>query len=154
MCFYEQLLEKNSLLADIVSFSNPHINHLTPRTDDIDGLFQEINDRGITTTPIIQGPPKRDVPILLRQMAFQAVMEEFEFPDGKGGFEKGGHRARFGEYETKEDAAVTPKGRELYDNLLNKTKEILRKDDSGTNPDKKQMYTYVYFLNPHANAKM
>jgi uncharacterized glyoxalase superfamily metalloenzyme YdcJ len=54
-------------------------------------------------------------------MAFQAVMEDFEFPDGKGGFEKGGHRARFGEYETKEDAAVTPKGRDLYDKLLNQT---------------------------------
>jgi uncharacterized glyoxalase superfamily metalloenzyme YdcJ len=119
--FYETLLKENSLLADIASFKNPHINHLTPRTDDIDGLFNKFQEMGIKTTPIIQGPPKRNVPILLRQMAFQAIMEDFEFPDGKGGYEKGGHRARFGEYETKEDAAVTQKGRELYDKLLQET---------------------------------
>lgn len=119
--FYDKLLATNSLLADVACFANPHINHLTPRTDDIDALFDNFHEMGIKTTPIIQGPPKRNIPILLRQMAFQAVMEDFEFPDGKGGFEKGGHRARFGEYETKEDAAVTPKGRDLYDKLLNQT---------------------------------
>lgn len=151
--FYDKLLATNSLLADVVCFANPHINHLTPRTDDIDALFDKFQEMGIKTTPIIQGPPKRNIPILLRQMAFQAVMEDFEFPDGKGGFEKGGHRARFGEYETKEDAAVTPKGRDLYDQLLNQTlAKVSDKDPNYTQvlneefkafPDKKNLESRV-----------
>ena len=126
---YENLLKKNSLLADVVSFPNPHLNHLTPRTDNIDELFTELARRGIATTPIIQGPPARKIPILLRQMAFQAIMEDVEFPDGKGSFVKGGHRARFGEFETKCDAAVTPKGMELYNNLLSEVKARVNDSD-------------------------
>ena len=33
---YERLKVHHPLLADIVSFQGPHINHLTPRTLDID----------------------------------------------------------------------------------------------------------------------
>ena len=138
--FYDELLKENSLLADIVAFATPHLNHLTPKTDDIDLLFDKLHEAGVQTTPIIQGPPKRNVPILLRQMSFQAVMEEFEFPDDRGNFTTHGHRARFGEYETKNDAAVTKKGRKLYDKLLNKT--LAQTNDK--DPNYKQVLTQVF----------
>jgi uncharacterized glyoxalase superfamily metalloenzyme YdcJ len=134
--FYQQLLSINSLLADVVSFKNPHINHLTIKSLHIDELQQQLNDDGIKTTPIIQGPPKRKVPILLRQGSFQAVLDEFEFPNGDGTFTKGQHRARFGEYESKGDVAVTPKGMQLYDECLRKTEENLDKKS----PNYKQEY--------------
>jgi len=127
--FYEELLETNSLVADIVSFSTPHINHLTPKTENIDALFLRFHEEGIETTPVIQGPPPRENPILLRQMAFKALEAKSLFPDGKDGYEEGKHRARFGEYETKEDMAVTPKGRELYDELLNKVRSKTSEND-------------------------
>lgn len=35
---YDELKEAHSLVADIVAFKGPHINHLTPRTLDIDAV--------------------------------------------------------------------------------------------------------------------
>jgi uncharacterized glyoxalase superfamily metalloenzyme YdcJ len=35
---YEELSSAHSLVADIVAFRGPHINHLTPRTLDIDAV--------------------------------------------------------------------------------------------------------------------
>jgi uncharacterized glyoxalase superfamily metalloenzyme YdcJ len=129
--FYERLLKINSLLADVVAFKTPHINHLTLKSYNIDELQYRLNKMGIATTPIIQGPPKREFPILLRQGSFQAIEDTFKFPDGKGGYEIGKHRARFGEYETKGDCALTKKGRELYDKLLSNTS----KKTNEKNPD-------------------
>lgn len=117
--FYTELLQINGLVADIVGFQGPHINHLTPRTLDIDLLHQTMKERGINMIPQIQGPPKRQFDILLRQTSFQALEEVTKFPDGKGGFVEGKHRARFGEIEQR-GMALTPKGRKLYDELLQK----------------------------------
>jgi uncharacterized glyoxalase superfamily metalloenzyme YdcJ len=117
--FYEQLLSINGLVADIIGFKGPHINHLTPRILDIDRLHETMQKEGITMIPAIQGPPKRHCNILLRQTSFQALSEETLFPDPDGSFSKGTHRARFGEIEQR-GAALTPKGRQLYDTLLSK----------------------------------
>ena len=54
------------------------------------------------------------VPILLRQTSFKALEEPVLF----AGEHKGTHTARFGEIEQR-GVALTPKGRELYDRLLN-----------------------------------
>lgn len=35
---YDELKDAHSLVADIVAFKGPHINHLTPRTLDIDAV--------------------------------------------------------------------------------------------------------------------
>jgi uncharacterized glyoxalase superfamily metalloenzyme YdcJ len=35
---YDELKEAHSLVADVVAFRGPHINHLTPRTLDIDAV--------------------------------------------------------------------------------------------------------------------
>ncbi|CAM3655288.1 2-oxoadipate dioxygenase/decarboxylase family protein [Litorimonas haliclonae] len=113
---YKGFKEHHPLLADIVSFQGPHINHLTPRTLDIDLAQERMRERGLEAKDVIEGPPKRKCPILLRQTAFKALSEDILFEDS-GEWKEGSHTARFGEIEQR-GAALTPKGRELYDQCL------------------------------------
>ena len=110
---YDRLHDAHRLIADVVSFRGPHINHLTPRTLDIDAAQAAMQARGIDAKAVIEGPPPRAVPILLRQTSFKAIEEDVTFP----GDQPGQHTARFGEIEQR-GAALTPKGRALYDRLL------------------------------------
>lgn len=110
---YEALAAEHRLVADVVCFRGPHINHLTPRTLDIDAAQSAMPDYGITPKAIIEGPPRRDVPILLRQTSFKALEESIRF----AGETEGRHTARFGEIEQR-GVALTPDGRVLYDRLL------------------------------------
>ncbi len=101
------------VLADVVCFDNPHINHLTLAALDIDAVHSAmVAKQGLTAKAIIEGPPKRCVPILLRQTSYKAVPEPVRFADAEGA-----HSARFGEVEQR-GAALTAKGRALYDRLL------------------------------------
>lgn len=113
---YERLLAAHRLIADVVSFKGPHINHLTPRTLDIDAVQAEMPRRGIAPKETIEGPPARACPILLRQTSFKALNESIAFPS-ESGLVEGRHTARFGEIEQR-GCALTPKGRALYDELL------------------------------------
>ncbi len=115
---YERLHSAHRLVADVVSFRGPHINHLTPRTLDIDKAQHEMPKRGVTPKNIIEGPPRRNVPILLRQTSFKALEETVSF---QGASEEGTHTARFGEIEQR-GIALTPKGMALYDRLLNQAR--------------------------------
>lgn len=119
--FYEKLLSINALLADIVCFRGPHINHLTPRVLDIYRIHRTMESMGIETIPEVQGPPK-DLPILLKQTSFRALNEEIRFPEEDGTFTGGKHRARFGEIELR-DCAITPEARAIYDRLTAQVKE-------------------------------
>ncbi|WP_168386359.1 2-oxoadipate dioxygenase/decarboxylase HglS [Erwinia amylovora] len=110
---YHALLAQHRLIADVVCFRGPHINHLTPRTLDIDRVQQLMPENGITPKETIEGPPARRCPILLRQTSFKALSEAIDFTDRLQGM----HSARFGEIEQR-GVALTPKGRELYDRLL------------------------------------
>ena len=110
---YNQLLAQHRLIADVVCFRGPHINHLTPRTLDIDRVQQLMPEYGITPKETIEGPPARRCPILLRQTSFKALNEAIDFTDQTAGT----HTARFGEIEQR-GVALTRKGRELYDRLL------------------------------------
>ena len=110
---YRALSQQHRLIADVVCFQGCHINHLTPRTLDIDRVQTLMPKRGIDPKTLIEGPPQRQVPILLRQTSFKALEEAVHFNDGTPGT----HTARFGEIEQR-GAALTPKGRELYDRLL------------------------------------
>jgi uncharacterized glyoxalase superfamily metalloenzyme YdcJ len=114
---YARLSEAHPIIADVVSFKGPHINHLTPRTLDIDLAQQRMRQRGLTPKATIEGPPRRNCPILLRQTSFLAIDEPIVFPDGLGAVLAGRHKARFGEIEQR-GAALTRKGRKIYDDLL------------------------------------
>ena len=113
---YRRLSAAHRLIADIVAFKGPHINHLTPRTRDIDAVQAAMVAAGIDAKDAIEGPPARKVPILLRQTSFRALTEAVRFTD-QAGDETGRHTARFGEIEQR-GAALTRKGRALYDTLL------------------------------------
>ncbi|MGY3146474.1 putative glyoxalase superfamily metalloenzyme YdcJ [Bradyrhizobium sp. USDA 3397] len=114
---YRKLHDAHRLIADIVSFKGPHINHLTPRTLDIDAVQAGMPRRGIAPKAVIEGPPRRKCPILLRQTSFKALEEPVMFKCGAGEHATGTHTARFGEIEQR-GAALTAEGRRLYDELL------------------------------------
>jgi len=111
---YRQLHAAHRLVADVVSFKGPHINHLTPRTLDIDAAQAEMPRRGLAAKDVVEGPPRRRHPILLRQTSFKALEEAIVFAQGD---DAGSHTARFGEIEQR-GMALTRKGRALYDQLL------------------------------------
>ncbi|AXF64668.1 MULTISPECIES: VOC family protein [unclassified Leclercia] len=110
---YLALHNEHRLIADVVCFPGCHINHLTPRTLDIDRVQALMPEYGIEPKMLIEGPPRREMPLLLRQTSFKALEEPVLF----AGEERGTHTARFGEIEQR-GVALTPKGRELYDRLL------------------------------------
>ena len=117
---YARLHDVHRLIADVTCFRGPHINHLTPRTLDIDAVQAEMIARGIDAKEVVEGPPQRDNPILLRQTSFKALEEGIRFLGGGGDF-SGTHAARFGEIEQR-GLALTPKGRALYEELLNEAR--------------------------------
>ncbi|KAL7622908.1 hypothetical protein AAE478_006587 [Parahypoxylon ruwenzoriense] len=128
---YQILSAEHPILADIASFRTAHINHLTPRTLDIGAVQSAMRAAGMAVKSRIEGPPPRKCPILLRQTSFLALEEAVQFRTNTSGganshdpsipeketLVKAGHRARFGEIEQR-GAAVTPKGRALYDRFL------------------------------------
>lgn len=120
---YQKLSAQHRLIADVVAFKGPHINHLTPRTLDIDIVQAQMPAHGITPKAVIEGPPRRQCPILLRQTSFKALDEPVAFTDQAEN--RGSHSARFGEIEQR-GAALTPKGRALYDRLLNAARDELK----------------------------
>ncbi len=120
---YQKLSAQHRLIADVVAFKGPHINHLTPRTLDIDIVQAQMPAHGITPKAVIEGPPRRQCPILLRQTSFKALDEPIAFTDQTD--TRGSHSARFGEIEQR-GAALTPKGRALYDRLLNAARDELK----------------------------
>lgn len=129
---YHRLHDAHRLVADVVSFRGPHINHLTPRTLDIDLVQARMPDHGIAPKAVIEGPPTRKCPILLRQTSFKALEEPVSFLGPDGNWQEGSHTARFGEIEQR-GIALTPRGRALYDELLNASRAVVRPAADGSN---------------------
>ncbi|MFW5390991.1 VOC family protein [Yersinia sp. 2544 StPb PI] len=122
---YQQLHDQHRLIADVVAFKGPHINHLTPRTLHIDAVQIAMPEHQITPKAVIEGPPPRRCPILLRQTSFKALEEQVSFVATDGRLTRGHHTARFGEIEQR-GAALTAKGRNLYDCLLQAAQDQLQ----------------------------
>ncbi|WP_348750749.1 2-oxoadipate dioxygenase/decarboxylase HglS [Pseudomonas rhodesiae] len=138
---YQQLSDQHRLIADVVAFKGPHINHLTPRTLNIDQVQAAMPGKGITPKAVIEGPPPRQCPILLRQTSFKALDEPIAFTDAQGS-----HSARFGEIEQR-GVALTPKGRALYDRLLNAAR-----DELGAFPNEANAARYGQLMAQHFQA--
>ncbi len=130
---FEQLLAHHRLIADVVCFNGPHINHLTPRALDIDTVQTEMPKYGITAKAVVEGPPSRNCPILLRQTSFKALTEAVRFKQGDAWVD-GHHTARFGEIEQR-GVALTPKGRGLYDAMLNNVRARVTPAPDGSNAE-------------------
>ena len=114
---YRKLHSAHPLVADVACFDGPHINHLTLAALDIDAAQQALAASEMKPKAIIEGPPRRRCPILLRQTSFKALPEPVVFPNAAGAPVVGAHTARFGEIEQR-GVALTAKGRALYDRLL------------------------------------
>ncbi|PYH93810.1 DUF1338-domain-containing protein [Aspergillus ellipticus CBS 707.79] len=129
---YKILKAEHPLIADIVSFPSCHINHLTPRTIDIDLVQKMMQDNGMPAKERIEGPPHREYPILLRQTSFKALEETVYFRGSDETYIRGSHTARFGEVEQR-GYALTRKGRKLYDDILARvnTEAVETEADSG-----------------------
>ena len=124
--FYEFLKAEDPRAADIVCFKGPHINHLTPRTLEIDTIHADMPNRGMNPKNVVEGPPPTH-PILLRQTSFKALTESVKFEG-----EEGLHTARFGEIEQR-GAALTEKGRKLYDEVLAEVRAEITPAPDGSN---------------------
>ncbi len=127
--FYEAMKAEDPRAADIVCFKGPHINHLTPRTLEIDTIHAEMPGHGMNAKNVVEGPPPTR-PILLRQTSFKALTEKVSFEG-----EEGLHTARFGEIEQR-SAALTRKGRALYDEILNEVRAAITPAPDGSNASK------------------
>ncbi|GHB01777.1 2-oxoadipate dioxygenase/decarboxylase HglS [Modicisalibacter luteus] len=143
---YEALHAEHRLIADVVCFRGPHINHLTPRTLDIDEVQRRMPQAGMNPKEVIEGPPRRDCPILLRQTSFKALEESTRFV----GERQGTHTARFGEIEQR-GVALTAKGRELYDRLLGES----RRQTAGLdNTEHQRVLTEIFTDFPDTEAEL
>ncbi len=118
---YDALHKAHRLIADVVCFKGPHINHLTPRTLDIDAAQAAMPERGMDAKDVVEGPPRRACPILLRQTSFKALKETVRFAGDHTG--AGSHTAGFGEIEQR-GVVLTRKGRALYDQLLAQVRDM------------------------------
>ncbi|MGV7186909.1 2-oxoadipate dioxygenase/decarboxylase HglS [Xanthomonas axonopodis] len=146
---YRALSQAHKLIADVVSFHGPHINHLTPRTLDIDAAQEQMQRVGIDAKAVIEGPPRRRVPILLRQTSFKALEEPVRFVGDDGQPEHGTHTARFGEIEQR-GLALTPKGRALYDALLAQARDADGAGSTGTDYATRLQTAFVAFPDDEA----
>ncbi|MEE4278730.1 MAG: VOC family protein [Halieaceae bacterium] len=122
---YAALAGEHKLIADVAAFGGPHINHLTPSALDIDRLQAAMIERGFNAKAVVEGPPRREVPILLRQTACTAEAEAVRFEAVDGSVEQGSHTARFGEVEQR-GAALTAAGRALYDRCLETARQMAK----------------------------
>ncbi|MHC8381287.1 2-oxoadipate dioxygenase/decarboxylase HglS [Pseudomonas sp. LB3P14] len=130
---YQRLHDQHRLIADVVAFKGPHINHLTPRTLDIDKIQEGMAACGIPPKAVVEGPPRRKCPILLRQTSFKALEERVAFTDQSDA--QGSHSARFGEIEQR-GVALTKEGRALYDKLLAQARSELSESPNESNADR------------------
>lgn len=144
---YHALHNAHRLVADVVSFRGPHINHLTPRTLDIDAAQAAMIEQGMAAKAVIEGPPRRACPILLRQTSFKALEEAVHFPAGDGA-DAGTHTARFGEIEQR-GLALTPKGRALYDQLLAQARDAGGAGSTGGDYGQRLQAVFASFPDDH-----
>ncbi len=131
---YVLLTKVHPLVADVVSFKGPHINHLTPRTLDINAVQNIMPSKGLNPKAVIEGPPERKIPILLRQTSFKALEESISFPSNNNNYQEEQHKARFGEIEQR-GAALTPKGKNLYEQKIAIVRNNIIPNLDGSNAD-------------------
>jgi len=149
---YAKLGRAHRLIADVVCFKGPHINHLTPRTLDIDAAQLAMPASGIAAKDLIEGPPRRRCAILLRQTSFKALEEKVFFKGAEGQC-SGTHTARFGEIEQR-GIALTRKGRQLYDRLLADVLGVTVANEDATTYVRRLALAFVAFPDDYETLRL
>ena len=147
---YDALHKAHRLIADVVCFKGPHINHLTPRTLDIDAAQAAMPARGMGAKDVVEGPPRRACPILLRQTSFKALKETVRFAGDATG--AGSHTARFGEIEQR-GVALTHQGRALYDRLLGEVRSMGNAGSAAADYPTRLAQAFAQFPDSHAELR-
>lgn len=126
---YDAVFKVSPVAADI--YFGLNINHLTPRVLDIDAAAKRMQARGIQMKERIEGPPKRmGAEVLLRQTSFKSLPEPIRFRAADGREVAGQRKVRFGEIEQR-GVALTPAGRQIYDDALDAFEAQWAMDSSG-----------------------
>lgn len=131
---YERLHKVHRLVADVVLSDRLHLNHLTPRTLDIDAVQRAMPQYGLSPKAVVEGSSDRVHDILLRQTSIKALRERVMFRGVDGVREAGDHTARFGEVEER-GAALTAKGMKLYTDLMGRVRARVSPALDGSNAD-------------------
>jgi len=119
---YTKLLKNGSdIAADIICFKGIHINHLTPRTYNIDEVYNRLN-KEFKMISKIQGPKPitnnetgENIVLQLRQTSYKAIPIPILFQTKEEKIKLGSHRNPFGEIEQR-GIALTEKGVLLLQN--------------------------------------
>ena len=117
---YERIKDISPVASDILG-AGLNINHLTPDTPDISGVYEDMKAENIVMNGFIYGP--KGIDILLEQTSFKAVTVELTTPEG----EKIEHQARFGEVESR-GMAISVSGREIYDEVLKEINSQIKEE--------------------------
>lgn len=124
---YQQLSQINQVAAQVLVTNSLAFNHLTPSVASVPDAHQELVRRGIQTIPVWQGPVGKDV--ILRQTSCLAPPITLKFPQADGHFVEAEYQETFVEFEERLQA-LTPRGRELLENLFDQGKQTLQLSES------------------------
>lgn len=127
---YEQLRAINKVAAQVLITNSLAFNHLTPSVASVPEAHRQMQQRGIQTIPVWQGPVGKDV--VLRQTSCLAPPVKLKFPSDGDTFIEADYQETFVEFEERL-TALTPKGRLWFEKLFAQGKEqlTLREGDAG-----------------------
>jgi len=119
---HQQLRTINKVAAQVLVTNSLAFNHLTPSVASVPEAHQQMQQRGIQTIPVWQGPVGKDV--VLRQTSCLAPPVKLLFPSDGDTFIEADYQETFVEFEERL-TALTPKGRLWFEKLFAQGKEQL-----------------------------
>jgi len=119
---YERLRAINKVAAQVLITNSLAFNHLTPSVASVPEAHRQMQQRGIQTIPVWQGPVGKDV--VLRQTSCLAPPVKLKFPADGDTFIEADYQETFVEFEERL-TALTPKGRLWFEKLFAQGKQQL-----------------------------
>lgn len=119
---HQQLRTINKVAAQVLVTNSLAFNHLTPSVASVPEAHRQMQQRGIQTIPVWQGPVGKDV--VLRQTSCLAPPVKLLFPSDGDTFIEADYQETFVEFEERL-TALTPKGRLWFEKLFAQGKEQL-----------------------------
>ena len=124
---YKQLQQINKVAAQVLITNSLAFNHLTPSVASVPQAHQLMEEQGIDTIPVWQGPVGLDV--ILRQTSCLAPPVVLKFPETDGTFVEAEYQETFVEFEERLQA-LTPVGRQEFERLFALGKQNLSLSES------------------------